>query len=230
MKSKTRGLIIFGIGDLAQIAKGYFNRDSEYTVEAFTIDKEYMGNYEWKLGKTELLGIPVVAFDEVERLYPVENYHMFAAIGYGNLNRDRKETCQRIKQKGYLLARYVSPRAYMADTASIGENSFIFENNVIQDFVEVGRNVIMWSGNHIGHHSIIEDNVFISSHCVISGHCRIKESTFIGVNATIGNNVTVGAGSWISPGAIITQDVPHNSLVKSVKSEVTLLNEGRLFG
>ena len=48
----------------------------------------------------------------------------------------------------------------------IGENTFIFEANVVQPGVTVGDNVVLWSGNHIGHDSVIEDHCFIASHAV----------------------------------------------------------------
>ena len=51
----------------------------------------------------------------------------------------------------------------------IGENCFIFEDNTIQPFVKIGDDVVLWSGNHIGHHAEIGDHCFISSHVVISG-------------------------------------------------------------
>lgn len=222
MKTKTKKLIIFGTGDLAKTAQLYFERDTEYKPMAFTVDRQY-------LKETELLGLPIVPFDEVERLYPPRDYEAFVGLAYGHMNRDRQDACRRLKEKGYFLASYVSPKAYFAESATIGKNSFIFEGNVIQDFVKIGDGVIMWSGNHCGHGSTIHDNVFVSSHVVISGNCRIHSHCFIGVNATIGNDVELGANSWVSPGAIITKDIPHNSLVKSVKSEVVHLNEERLF-
>ena len=51
----------------------------------------------------------------------------------------------------------------------VGENTFVFEYNVIQPFVKIGNNVVLWSGNHIGHHVVIADHCFITSHVVISG-------------------------------------------------------------
>jgi acyl-[acyl carrier protein]--UDP-N-acetylglucosamine O-acyltransferase len=66
----------------------------------------------------------------------------------------------------------------------IGENCFIFEDNTIQPFVRIEDNVILWSGNHIGHHSTIKSHNFISSHVVVSGQCTIEPNCFIGVNST----------------------------------------------
>ena len=52
-----------------------------------------------------------------------------------------------------------------------GDNCFILEDNTVQPFVTIGNNVTLWSGNHIGHDSVIEDDCFISSHVVVSGTC-----------------------------------------------------------
>ena len=70
----------------------------------------------------------------------------------------------------------------------------------------------MWSGNHIGHHSIIEDHVFFTSHVVLSGLCHVKERSWIGVNATIRDGITIGEGSLIAMGSLITKSTNNNGL------------------
>jgi hypothetical protein len=47
------------------------------------------------------------------------------------------------------------------------------ELNVLQPFGGVGRNVLMWSGQHVGRQNRIGDNRFIASHPVISGNRAI---------------------------------------------------------
>jgi len=219
---KNKKLVIFGDRTFAEIAYEYFTHDSPYEVVAFTADKAY-------IKEEKKFGLPVVPFEEIEKLYPPASHEMYAAIVYGELNRVREKTCTKIKQKGYKLASYISSRAFLWRNVKIGGHCFIFEDNTVQPFVEIGDNVVLWSGNHIGHHSKIGANNFISSHVVISGHCEIGEHCFLGVNATIGNGVEIGSDSWISPGALITRDVPAHSLVKTVKSEVDKLDEEALF-
>lgn len=220
--NKTKKLIIFGDKSYAEIVYEYFTHDSACEVVAFTTEKAY-------LSKSSFCGLPVVAFEEVETIYPPSEYEMHVAIVYGQLNRIREKICAAAKMKGYQLASYVSSRAFVWRNVKIGENVFIFEDNTLQPFVEIKNNVVLWSGNHIGHSSVIENNVFISSHVVVSGFCNIGANCFIGVNSAIGNQVKLGANSWVSPGAIIVSDVPAGSLVKGAKSETAPLNEGLLF-
>ncbi len=219
---KTKRLVLFGTGDLAQIAAMYFTRDTEYEVVGFTVDDEY-------LKEEILIGLPVVPFSKVQNIFPPDAHEMHICVLHNNMNRTRATKYKEAENKGYKLASYISPAAFVSSTARIGKNVFLFEFNVVQDFVVIGDNVIGWSGSHFGHSSIIEDNNFITSHVVISGHCKIESNCFLGVNATIGDRVVIGHDSWVSSGANISRSVPPHSLVRSIKSEVTPLNEEALF-
>ena len=70
----------------------------------------------------------------------------------------------------------------------------------------LGRNVVLWSGNHIGHHSRIRDNVFISSHVVVSGSVEIGEHSFLGVNSCVSNNVRVAPRTFVGANVLVSQD------------------------
>ena len=115
---------------------------------------------------------------------------------------------------GYQFASYISSKAYVGYGVKIGENCFIMEHNVIQPFVTIGNDVVLWSGNHIGHRSIVHDHCFISSHVVISGFCEIGEHCFLGVNTSVANNLKIGDDCLIGIGCIIAKDVAPNSIMK----------------
>ncbi len=220
--NKTKKIVIFGDREFAEIAYEYFTHDSSYEVVAFTVENDF-------LTKNTVCGLPVVPFENITSLYPPTEVSLYIAIVYDKLNRTREKFFNAGKEKGYKLASYVSSRSFLWHNVKVGENCFIFEDNTIQPFVEIKDNVVLWSGNHIGHGSTIHPNCFISSHVVISGACQIGSNCFLGVNSTIGNHVSIGKNSWVSSGAIITRDVPDGSLVKSAQSAVTVLNEGILF-
>ena len=77
---------------------------------------------------------------------------------------------------------------------------FILENNIIQPYVKIGNNVTLWSGNHIGHHSVIKDHCLFPL-VVISGRVTVDEQCFFGVNSTIRDNITIGKKSMIGAGS-----------------------------
>jgi len=192
-------LVIFGSGDIAQLAHFYFTTDSDYDVVAFTVDADY-------LTQKTFCDLPVVAFEHVTKHYPPDQHACFIALSYSGLNQIRKQKYLAAKASGYQIASYISSRATVLNNRRIGENCFILENNTIQPFVSIGNNVTLWSGNHIGHHSTLKDHCFIASHVVISGAVEIGEQCFIGVNATLRDHIKIGEKCVVGAGALLMDD------------------------
>ena len=204
-------IILFGKGSFAQIAKDYFNSDSIYEVVAFTIDDEYIESEEYE-------NLPLVPFSKVQEIYPPEKFEMHIALVYTDMNKLREFKFKEAKTKGYNLVSFISPNCNYKSKIPLGENCFIFEDNTIQPYVKIENNTILWSGNHIGHHSIIRSHNFISSHVVISGHCIIDSNCFIGVNSTISHKINIGKETLIGAGAIISHDTEAKSVYVPPKS------------
>ncbi len=200
-------LVIIGTGEFAEIAYEYFTFDSDYEVVGFLVHEEY-------IDKDSLNGLPVTCLENIENDYPRADYSIFVAIPASNLNQDRKKIYEELKELNYVFATYISSKAFCWRNAVVGENCFIFENNTIQPFVTIGNNVVMWSGNHIGHRTTIEDHVFISSHVVVSGYCNIGQGCFIGVNSTFNDHTSIA---------------PHSILASASLVNKSLLEEGKIY-
>lgn len=192
-------VVVFGLGDFARIARVYLEADSPHRVAAFTANERY-------LTEDELEGLPVAAFETLTETHPPDRYSMFVAIGFSGVNSARSGVYEACKDRGYELISYVSSKATCWDDLVLGDNCFVFEDNVIQPKVRIGNDVILWSGNHIGHDSTIEDHVFIASHAVVSGNVTIGESSFVGVNATFRDGITVAPKCVIGAAALIMKD------------------------
>ncbi len=211
-------IVIFGTGDIAQLARYYFEIDSAYEAVAFTVDRAYAATSEYE-------GRPLVPFDEVERAYPPGAFGMFIALSYAQMNHLRAEKYHAAKTMGYELVSYISSRCSWLTPHDHGDNCFVLEDNTVQPFSRIGSNVTLWSGNHIGHHSVIHDHNFVSSHVVISGHCEVESYCFLGVNSTIGHAVTIAKETLVGAGASITKStepqgvyVPERSRLLDKKS------------
>ena len=109
---------------------------------------------------------------------------------------------------------------------NIGDNSFI------GPFVEIQERSIIGSNTRISSHSFICSSVVIGNNCFI-GHGVmftndkftenkdewIERETIIGDNVRIGSNATIlpvkiGNNVIIGAGAVVTKDIPDNSIVK----------------
>lgn len=216
-----RRLVIFGAGDIAQVAHFYFVHDSEYEVAAFTVDREY-------LTSPAFCGLPVVPFEDVEQSFPPAEYDFFVALSYAGLNSLRKSKYLAAKAKGYRCASYLSSRATVWSGFELGENCFLLEDNTIQPFASVGHNVTLWSGNHIGHHAQISDHCFLASHIVVSGGVRIGEQCFIGVNATLRDHISIGERCVVGAGALLLADAPAEGVYAPSATERSRVPSTRL--
>jgi sugar O-acyltransferase (sialic acid O-acetyltransferase NeuD family) len=210
---KHRKLIIVGDSAFAEIAYEYFTHDSEYEVVAFSVEREY-------LKRQRLFGLPVVPFETLEQTHAPSEHNVYAALVYTQLNRLRTRLSSQAKAKGYGLASYVSSKAFVWKNVQVGEHCFIFEDNTIQPFVKLGNNVVLWSGNHIGHHSTIKDNCFVSSQVVVSGYVEVGENCFLGVNSAIANNVRIGKNCWLGPSVTVVKDLPAATFLKPPANDV----------
>ncbi|MET3117840.1 sugar O-acyltransferase (sialic acid O-acetyltransferase NeuD family) [Undibacterium sp. GrIS 1.8] len=200
-------VIIFGIKDFAELAHFYLKNDSTHEVVAFSVNREFLPE------DKKFRGLPVVAFEDVDNIFPPEEFMFFAPMSPKHMNADRQAVYEAIKKKAYQCISYVSTKLTMFDNP-IGENCFILEDNTIQPFTTIGNNVVLWSGNHIGHHGVIADHVTVTSHVVISGHCKIDSFSFFGVNSTIRDGIHIAQGSFIAMASAITADTEEWSVYK----------------
>lgn len=192
-------VVIVGAGEQAELAFEYFTRDSRHEVVAFAVEREF-------LREEHFCGLPVLALDELVGAHPPEQFRAFVAISSTQLNRVRRRLFDWVKAAGYDCISYVASDAFVWPSVEIGENTFVFEHNVLQHGVSVGDNVILWSGNHVGHRTTIADDCFISSQVVISGFCSVGRGSFLGVNSCVADNVAIAEDCVVGAGAVVVKD------------------------
>jgi sugar O-acyltransferase (sialic acid O-acetyltransferase NeuD family) len=215
-------VVIFGTGQWAELAHFYLTHDSGHEVVGFTLDRDYLNGDSFK-------GLPVVAFEEVEKAFPPDAFAMFIPMSFKEMNHIRARKYDEARARGYDLISYVSSKATIWPGFKCGQNCFIFEDNTIQPFVEIGNDVIIWSGNHIGHHSTIGDHVMITSHVVVAGCCTVGEYAFIGANATIRDETVIAPGTLVGMGVTIHKDTKENEVYRAAATPPARVKSDELF-
>ena len=132
---KRRQLVIVGDSAFAEVALEYFDAESDYRVAGFAVERAY-------LTRDRFHGLPVVAFEDLEKHFAPETHEVYVATVYTQLNRLRARLAAEAKARGYRLASFVSPRAQVWRNAVLGEHCFVFEHNTVQPFVTLGDNEI----------------------------------------------------------------------------------------
>lgn len=205
MDAQKVKVIIYGAGRGADVARRYITSDTNAEICGFTVDTAF-------LTQDSFQGSLIVPFEQIESIYPPDEYMLFIPMGFQLMNKVREQKYLAAKAKGYKCFSYISSKVVSHDRIRCGENCFILENNTINFDVEIGNNVVIWSACQIGDLAVIEDHVWISSHAVLAGEVRVERNSFLGVNATIANHVTIGRSSYIGANALIAKDTEANSV------------------
>jgi sugar O-acyltransferase (sialic acid O-acetyltransferase NeuD family) len=198
-------VVIFGTGSFGELARFYFEHDSALRPVAFTANADH-------ISADSFHGLPLIPFEGLDDSHPPDSFALFVAVGYSGVNRVRASIFEEAKRRGYELPTYVSSRATTWPGLEIGDNCFVFEDNTLQPFARVGNDVVLWSGNHVGHHSSIGDHCFVTSHVVISGHVRVGAYSFLGVNATLRDSISIGERCVVGAGATIMRSTAPNEV------------------
>jgi sugar O-acyltransferase (sialic acid O-acetyltransferase NeuD family) len=198
-------IVIFGAGQLAEVVKAYMDAHSPDRVVGFTVDAAYCG-------ADTFHGLPVVAWEQLEERFPPSSVKLLGPVSYQRLNDFRRERHIEGKGRGYAFASFVHPASHVY-TTDIGENCLILENNVIQPYVRIGVGVMMWSGNHVGHHAVIGDYCFLASQVGVGGGARLGERCFLAGKVGVESGVEVGDRCFLGTGAIVNRNLPSDSVV-----------------
>lgn len=198
-----KDLVVYGAGDLAKLMCTYFAQDSGYRIAGFCVDRG-------RLSADRFLGLPLVAFEEIEQHFNPVACEMFVAIGYSKM-RDRRLLYERAKAKGYALASYISSNAHVWPDAVIGENNVLMPFVHVEPFVHVGNNNLFWSDTLVTHGVRVGDHNYCGAKCILGGHSVINDECFLGNGAVLINGIHLNDGSHILPGSVVYQDTkPHS--------------------
>ena len=208
----SKKLVIFGTGVVADVAYSILRKS--HNIVAFCVDDAY---YKSGLTKNEL---PVYSLNYfIKNLSNIDTL-IFVAVGYHNLNQVREEKIRIFKSLGYSQPICVSEHAYIADSAEISEGCLVMPGAVIEPFVRVKRNTIIWSNVVIGHHSEIHHSCWIAANTTIGGSVEINELCFIGLGAVVCNSLSIGKSAFIGASTLVSNNVNDESVLISEPTKI----------
>ena len=137
---------------------------------------------------------------------------------------------------------------FISEKAKIGKNVRIWHFAYVGDNTEIGDNVKIGSLSHVDYNVKIGENTMIEGLVYIPPLSRIGKNVFIGPAAALTNDpyptskkligvtiedgavigsgavikagVTVGRNSVVAMGAVVTKDVPENTVVAGVPAKI----------
>jgi len=104
------------------------------------------------------------------------------------------------------------------------DNLLVGTHAVVDGDVRLGSSVRLQTGAYLPPKTTVEDRVFLGPHAVVTNDpypvreastldgTTIESDVSIGANATVLPGLTVGEGSFVAAGAVVTADVPPETL------------------
>lgn len=194
-------IYIFGAASLARHALYYALREQNMRVMGYVVDTEF-------LQEDRCVDIPVMSWEKfLERIDPGA-VDVFVAIGYKSM-RKRAEIYLRVKKAGYNFCNIVSKAAFIAETATMGNNNIIMPGTVIEPSVVLGSNNVIWSNVTICHDSKIGDHNFFAANSTIGGEVKVGDGNFFGFSSVVLQQVTIGNETLIGAQAQVRHDTQN---------------------
>lgn len=134
------------------------------------------------------------------------------AIG-GTLGRERLAVAQRLTLRGLKPITAVHPRAWVADSATLGAGCQILGMAAVSEEVTLGRQCIVNTSASVDHECLLGDGVHIMPGATLAGCVEVGDFATIGSNATVLPRLRIGAGAIVGAGAVVTRDVPEGAVV-----------------
>ena len=205
-----RKCVIFGTTDFGKMLRFYFEKYADVQIVAYTVDKTYLGSDVYD-------GLPAVAYEEVEKVYPPEEYTMVIALGYKKMNQIRQQKFEDAKRKGYTIENFFHPSA-VNDAVEIGEGNIILEHVTLAYGTKLGNSNIIWNGCQISHESQVGDYNFFSVDSVIAGKTTVNNNCFLGINCTVLGNRTLADATLVGAGAFVKENTEPYSVYVPARS------------
>jgi len=128
------------------------------------------------------------------------------------------------QRHSFRSATVIDPTSAVPGSAHFGPGCFVNAGVAIGASSVFGSHCIINRGCSLGHDLEVEDYVSFGPGAAVQGDVKISRGAMIGINATVLTFLTIGENAVVGAGAVVTRDVPPNTIV--VGNPARVLREG----
>lgn len=208
----ARKIVIWGASGHALVVADIVRSSATYEVVGFLNDIEPERHH------TDFHGIPILGGREIFaglRDSGVE----YLIVGVGDCAA-RLKLAELAREKGFVLATAIHPRAVVATDVAIGPGTVVAAGAVVNPGSSIGANVIVNTSASVDHECLIEDGAHIGPGVNLGGNVTVGSGSWIGIGAKVRDGVNIGARSIVGAGAVVLRDVPEETVAFGVPAKV----------
>ena len=122
----------------------------------------------------------------------------------------------------------IEPGALIREQVQIGENAVIMMGAILNIGAVVGDGSMIDMGAVLGGRVVVGKNCHIGAGAVLAGVIEpasavpvvVEDDVLVGANAVVIEGVRVGRGAVVAAGAVVTRDVPENTVVTGCPARI----------
>jgi sugar O-acyltransferase (sialic acid O-acetyltransferase NeuD family) len=130
--------------------------------------------------------------------------NILIAVGDPSL---RRSIANCVKQAEHKLGTFLHPKAWVADTAIIGEGVVVYPNATVHAEAHLGAGTIVNSNSSVGHESKIGAFCNIGPGVSLGGNLSVGDGTYFGIGASVVEELTISGGTIIGAGSTVVNDI-----------------------
>ncbi|WP_017727112.1 2,3,4,5-tetrahydropyridine-2,6-dicarboxylate N-acetyltransferase [Halalkalibacterium ligniniphilum] len=143
------------------------------------------------------------------------------------IENDRRNSAIPLLDMKNIQAR-IEPGAIIRDQVEIGNNAVIMMGASINIGAVIGEGTMIDMNVVLGGRATVGKNCHIGAGSVLAGVIEppsakpviVEDDVVVGANCVILEGVTVGKGAVVAAGAVVTEDVPPNTVVAGIPARV----------
>ncbi len=160
-------------------------------------------------------GLPIIGDIASVPMLLSAHQDLSAIVAIGD-NRARLDIARQLRERNMPLANAIHPRAFVAPSATVGDNVTIAPDAMICAHARIGNDVIINTGAIVEHENIIEDGVHIAPGAKLAGRVIVERGAFVGIGATVIGNLRIGTSAVVGAGSVVLHDIMPFSVVAGV--------------
>jgi sugar O-acyltransferase (sialic acid O-acetyltransferase NeuD family) len=164
-----------------------------------------------------IYGVPLTRPDEFEWRPTSGSWNFLVAVG---LNSKRADLYRQMNEWGGSPVNLIHPKAILTERCCLDQGIVAMAGVVVNPGARIGSNVVLNTACSVDHDCVVADHAQLCPGVHLGGNVTVGELAMVGTGASVIPGVRIGSGCTIGAGAVVTRDIPDNSVAVGVPARV----------